>query len=292
MFSYRHSFHAGNHADVLKHMVLVSILDYLVQKPTALSVIDTHAGAGLYRLDGRASHKSSESDDGIEKIWQQPKLLALPIVARYVKLLQSFNPSPTKLKQYPGSPLMIEHFLRPQDKLHAFEIHPTDQRLLRKLMGQRDHRKLVQLQFTDGFLGVKPLIPPPSRRGLLVCDPSYEIKTDYGKVLDLLNEHLLRFATGCALFWHPLVGRPEAHDLPRKLKNAATRAGRGWLYVSLSVRSGVSNARGVATGLSGSGVFVLNPPYVLGPALQAALPLLCKALAQDEHAHFELDISA
>ena len=300
MFSYRHAFHAGNHADVLKHAMLVCTLQYLTQKDTALSVIDTHAGGGLYRLDGEKAHTSGESAEGIFALLQGNNLQRPSqgtLIDQYLAVLREFNP-PGKaagqggghtLRNYPGSPLIAEKLLRAHDRLHAFEVHPTDQRLLRGLVKQRDSRNICTLHVADGFSGVKALVPPPSRRGLLVCDPSYEIKSDYAKVVDLLTDTLKRFATGCMFIWHPIVARPEAHDLPRKLKNTASRAGRPWLYASLSVKSGHSNSRGAPVGLSGSGVFVANPPYVLAPALKEALPLMLEALKQDEHAGYTLE---
>ena len=300
MFSYRHAFHAGNHADVLKHSILVAMLRYMTQKDTALSVVDTHAGAGLYRLDGDQARTSGEAASGIFSLVGERGLKATgmgSLIDDYLAVLREFNPPPkgapgseaSKLRNYPGSPLITEKLLRPQDRAHVFEVHPTDQRLLRGLVAQRDSRRIMTLRVADGFTGVCALLPPPSRRGLLVCDPSYEIKSDYGKVVDMLGDALTRFATGSALIWHPIVARPEAHDLPRKLKNTAAKAGKPWLYASLSVKSGQSNARGVPVGLSGSGVFVVNPPFVLAAALKEALPHMVKAMAQDEHAGFVLE---
>jgi 23S rRNA (adenine2030-N6)-methyltransferase len=300
MFSYRHAFHAGNHADVLKHAMLVCTLQYLAQKDKALTVIDTHAGAGLYRLRGSQARTSAESSTGIERLLAHPQALQGgmgTLVKDYLALVQRFNPTKfhasaadnAVLRQYPGSPLMAEALLRDHDRLHAFEVHPTDQRLLRGLVAQRDSRRLMTLHVADGFVGVRALLPPPSRRGLLVCDPSYEIKSDYGKVVEMLADALKRFATGCVFIWHPIVARPEAHDLPRKLKNTAQRAGKPWVYASLSVKSGQSNAHGVPVGLSGSGVFVVNPPFVLHAALKESLPHLAQALAQDAHAGFTLE---
>lgn len=296
MFSYRHAYHAGNHADVLKHAMLVCILQYLTQKETALQVVDTHAGAGLYRTEGSQAQTSGEAASGILSLLGDAGLATSglgSLLDDYVAVLRQFNPEPKgRIRNYPGSPLIAEKLLRPQDRLHAFEVHPTDQRLLRGLMKQRDTRGIATLHVADGFAGVKPLLPPPSRRGLLVCDPSYEIKTDYARVVDLVTETLKRFATGCIFVWHPIVARPEAHDLPRKLKNAASRAGKPWLYASLSVKSGQANARGVPVGLSGSGVFVANPPFVLAPALKEALPKMVEALRQDAHAGFTLETGA
>lgn len=300
MFSYRHAFHAGNHADVLKHGILVAMLRYMTQKETGLTVVDTHAGAGLYRLDGDQARTSGEAASGIFSLLggQSLKTPGLgSLIDDYVAVLREFNPpakgAPTAtaptLRNYPGSPLITEKLLRLQDRAHVFEVHPTDQRLLRGLVAQRDSRRLMTLRVADGFTGVRALLPPPTRRGLLVCDPSYEIKSDYGKVVDMLGDALTRFATGSVLIWHPIVARPEAHDLPRKLKNTAAKAGKPWLYASLSVKSGQSNARGVPVGLSGSGVFVVNPPFVLAPALKEALPHMVKAMGQDEHAGFVLE---
>jgi 23S rRNA (adenine2030-N6)-methyltransferase len=301
MFSYRHAFHAGNHADVLKHAMLVHTLQYLIQKDKALQVIDTHAGAGLYRLRSAEAKTSAEASSGIERLLADSKAAKGSmgaLVSNYLQVLARFNPSRTKedtfanmqtWRQYPGSPLLTETLLRDHDRMHVFEIHPTDQRLLRGLIGQRDSRRLISLHVADGFTGVRSLLPPPSRRGLLVCDPSYEIKSDYGKVVDMTADALQRFATGCVFVWHPIVARPEAHDLPRKLKNTATRAGKPWLYASLSVKSGQSNAHGVPVGLSGSGVFMINPPFTLLPALKESLPHLVKVLGQDSHAGFQLE---
>jgi 23S rRNA (adenine2030-N6)-methyltransferase len=303
MFSYRHAFHAGNHADVLKHAMLVHVLHYLTQKDKALQVIDTHAGAGLYRLRSVEAKTSAESSTGIMRLLADPtaaKGSMGTLVSDYLKVLARFNQARNgsdpfagagmaEWRQYPGSPFLTETLLRDHDRLHVFEVHPTDQRLLRGLIGQRDSRHLIHLHVADGFAGVRPLLPPPSRRGLLICDPSYEIKSDYAKVVDMTVDALQRFATGCMFIWYPIVARPEAHDLPRKLKNAAIRAGKPWLYAALSVKSGQSNARGVAVGLSGSGVFVINPPFTLLPALKESLPHLVKLLAQDNHAGFELE---
>jgi 23S rRNA (adenine2030-N6)-methyltransferase len=296
MFSYRHAFHAGNHADVLKHAMLVCTLQYLTQKDTALQVIDTHAGVGLYKLDSDQAHTSGEAASGILTLLQSGQegeaARSSALVKPYLDLVRTFQPTASApVKKYPGSPLLTERLLRPQDRLHAFEVHPTDQRLLRGMMAEHDTRQLCTLHVADGFAGVKALLPPPSRRGLLVCDPSYELKTDYGRVTELVTDTLKRFATGCIFVWHPIVARPEAHDLPRKLKNAATRAGKPWLHATLSVKSGSANAKGVPVGLSGSGVFIVNPPFVLEPALREALPLLSKLLAQDAHAQHTLETS-
>ena len=145
----------------------------------------------------------------------------------------------------------------------------------------------------DGFEGIKKFLPPPARRALVLCDPSYEIKSDYAKVLDMAADSLKRFATGTYAFWYPIIPRPEAHDLPRKLKTLANKAGKSWLGATLTVKNSklVQDASGevVRPGLPASGMFIINPPYTLKPALQLALPQMVAALGQDSHAGFTLE---
>jgi 23S rRNA (adenine2030-N6)-methyltransferase len=297
MFSYRHAFHAGNHADVLKHATLVAVLQHLTQKEGALSVVDTHAGAGLYKLDTSEAAASGEALEGIQKLLNHlnsdgtvtdtlPELLK-----NYLIMLAGFNQrngAGKGFKLYPGSPLIAGHLLRTQDRVMAFEVHPTDHRVLRTTLAQATSNAKLQMDRRNGFEGVVPLLPPVSRRGLVICDPSYELKTDYADVVKLLGESLTRFATGSVLIWYPIVGRSEAHDLPRKLKNAADKAGKDWLHATLQVRAG-SSGQGPGGGLGASGVFVLNPPYTLKPQLEEALPVLVKLLGQDKYAAQKLE---
>ncbi|MFM7760552.1 MAG: 23S rRNA (adenine(2030)-N(6))-methyltransferase RlmJ, partial [Burkholderiaceae bacterium] len=189
MFSYRHGFHAGNHADVLKHMVLIQLLAYLNQKPTPYMVIDTHAGAGVYQLDSDYATKSGEASDGIAKLWGRADLP--PAIDAYVALIRDMNPA-GKLRHYPGSPFIAERCMRSEDRLRVFELHSTDAKLLlenvRKLEAHAaangiQHRgKRILAERADGFAGLKALLPPPSRRGLVLIDPPYENKDDYRKV--------------------------------------------------------------------------------------------------------------
>ena len=216
MFSYRHAFHAGNHADVLKHTVLLQLLDYLNQKETAYTVIDTHAGAGVYTLDGEFAAKSQESDYGIAKLWDRKDLP--PAVAHYVKLIKSMNPS-GKMRFYPGSPFCAEKTMRQQDRLRLFEMHSTEIKILeencRKVeahaaaQGQRStvRGKRIMVHRADGFAGMRALLPPPSRRGLILIDPSYEDKDDYRKVKVAIEDALTRFPTGTYAVWYPVLGR-------------------------------------------------------------------------------------
>ncbi len=309
MFSYRHAFHAGNHADVLKHTVLIAVLKHLKEKDTALTVLDTHAGAGLYRLDGDYAETSGEAAEGIFRlispsktppalvsIAQAATIIVAPETPKalqdYLDLVASFNAKGSH-KVYPGSPFIIQRFLNGRDKLKAFELHPTDSKTLSANIAQLEAGRQVVVLREDGFEGIKKFLPPPVKRALVFCDPSYEIKSDYARVPEMVADSLKRFATGTYAVWYPIIPRPEAHDVPRKLKTLATKAGKGWLNATLTVKSSklTSDAQGevVRPGLPASGMFVINPPHTLKAAMQAALPLMVKLLAQDQHASFSLD---
>jgi 23S rRNA (adenine2030-N6)-methyltransferase len=313
MFSYRHAFHAGNHADVLKHTVLIATLDHLLEKEAALTVIDTHAGAGLYRLDGDYAGTSGEAAEGILRLLSDKKAAApaapfaksaskniapeaeAPLadaIARYLSVIHDFNPK-GGARIYPGSPFIVQHLLRDHDKLKLFELHPTDARTLDANIAQLEAGRQIAVLREDGFGSATKFLPPPSRRALVLMDPSYEIKSDYGRVLDFAAEALKRFATGTYAVWYPIIPRPEAHDLPRRLKTLATKAGKSWLHATLTVKSSklITTTTGETQrpGLPASGMFLINPPYTLKPLLAAALPQLAERLAQDRHAAFSLD---
>ncbi|MFO1212494.1 MAG: 23S rRNA (adenine(2030)-N(6))-methyltransferase RlmJ [Paenacidovorax caeni] len=288
MFSYRHAFHAGNHADVLKHTVLVAVLQHLIQKDAALTVLDTHAGAGLYRLDGDYAHASGEAAEGFLRLAQAPALA--PALQEYVDLVRSFIASAASTKIYPGSPFIAQRLLRAHDRLKLFELHPTDHRLLAGNVAQLEAGRQVAILLEDGFEGLKKFLPPPARRALVLCDPSYEIKSDYGRVVDMVDDALRRFATGTYAVWYPIIARQEAHDLPRRLKQLATKAGKGWLHATLTVKSGkAAPLAEKRPGLPASGMFLINPPYTLHGALKEALPQMQQLLAQDRHAAHSLE---
>ena len=315
MFSYRHAFHAGNHADVLKHTVLIATLDHLLEKEAALTVVDTHAGAGLYRLDGDYAGTSGEAAEGILRLLSDKKAAApaapttparpaskkvapeaeAPLadaIARYLSVIHDFNPK-GGARIYPGSPFIVQHLLRDHDKLKLFELHPTDSRTLSANIAQLEAGRRIVVLHEDGFGSATKFLPPPSRRALVLMDPSYEIKSDYGRVLDFVAEALKRFATGTYAIWHPIIPRPESHDLPRRLKTLATKAGKPWLHATLTVKSSkiLTDATGAThrPGLPASGMFLVNPPFTVKAQLQAALPQMAQRLAQDRHAAFSLD---
>lgn len=291
MLSYRHAFHAGNHADVLKHMVLIQMLHYLNQKDTPYTVIDTHAGAGVYALDSTQAAKNAEFDTGIARLWERNDLPEA--VADYVGLVKAMNPS-GKMRYYPGSPYCAEKVMREQDRLRLFELHPNEVKVLfenfQKLeahaaaQGQRPSTrgKRVMVQKADGFEGLKALLPPPSRRALVLVDPPYEVKQDYRRVATTLDDALKRFSTGTYAVWYPVLQRPESRQLPEHLKRLPAK---DWLNVTLSIGAPMPDG----LGLRSSGMFVLNPPWTLAPLLRKLMPWLVEALAVDDGARFTLE---
>ena len=293
MFSYRHAFHAGNHADVLKHTVLLAVLRHLALKDTALTVFDTHAGAGLYRLDGDYAQTSAEAADGFVKLTTSKlKEPLAPVLQDYMDMVASFN-AKGQWKVYPGSPFIIQRLLQGRDKLKLFELHPTDSKTLSANIAQLEVGRQVAILKEDGFEGIRKFLPPPARRALVLCDPSYEIKNDYARVPEMVADALLRFATGTYAVWYPIIPRPEAHDLPKKLKTLANKAGKGWLHATLTVKSSKllqdKDGETVRPGLPASGMFIINPPHTLKAALQLALPQMVTLLKQDQHATFSLE---
>jgi 23S rRNA (adenine2030-N6)-methyltransferase len=283
MLAYRHAFHAGNHADVLKHATLVAVLRHMNAKDKAWRLVDSHAGAGGYALHADHAQKHAEYKQGIARLWQAPDLP--PLLADYLAQVQAFNPH-EELSLYPGSPRIARALMRPQDQLRLFELHPTDHGLLAEsFAGDRQ----VMVQLADGFGGLKSQLPPPSRRGVLLMDPSYEIKTDYAAVVVAAREALTRFAEGMVMVWYPQLDLRESAQLPLRLKAVADAlAKKGWLHTRLTVAE--PNDRGF--GLLGSGLFIINPPHTLKGQLHAALPVLVRLLGQFGGAGHRLETAA
>ena len=280
MLAYRHAFHAGNHADVLKHLVLVQVLRHMNHKAKPYWVIDTHAGAGGYALHDPAAQKHAEYAEGIGRLL--PRDDAPPAVADYLAQIRAFNTG-GPLLYYPGSPAIAHQLMRPQDKLRLFELHPSDHRLLDASFGAQPG---VQVRCADGFVALKSLLPPPDRRAVVLLDPSYELKTDYAALRNTLSDALQRFAVGTYAVWYPVLQRRESHLLPQQLRRIAGQA--DWLDVRLQVRE--PDASGF--GLLGSGMFVINPPWTLHATLQGLLPWLTGVLGQFKGAHFQLEQQA
>jgi 23S rRNA (adenine2030-N6)-methyltransferase len=265
MFGYRHAYHAGNHADVLKHMVEVACLRALTQKDKPLFYLDTHAGAGMYDLKSVEAQKNAEFKDGIGRVWNAND--PPDIVQHYLDCIRSFQPGKT-LEVYPGSPAIAAALLRPTDRLTCNEWHSTDIEYLKSYFA-RDKR--THCVHGDGLISLKALLPPKERRALIVIDPSYEVKEDYVTIPDALIAAYRKFSTGVYLLWYPVVFQDKVQGMLRRLEKAIP----GSLNVTLSPSAPASDGRG----MQGSGVFVVNPPWTLEPALKEAMPWLLKILA-------------
>jgi len=276
MLSYRHAFHAGNHADVLKHYVLGLVLAYTAQKDKPFWYIDTHAGAGLYSLDEGYATQNAEFEQGINKL-MAAKNLPKPL-ADYIAQIQSFNAG--SMAFYPGSPSIAELYLRADDRMRLFELHPNDYKILCENF--QGFGKQVKIEMQNGFTGIKACLPPPPRRAVVLIDPPYEDKQDYEYVVDAINDSLKRFPTGTYIVWYPILQRPEPEEMLHSLKQLNVP---DWLHVSMSIHE--PSAEGF--GMHGSGLFIINPPWTLPATLTETMPVLTQLLALDETAHFTLD---
>lgn len=273
MLSYRHSYHAGNFADVLKHIVLTEVLLHLGKKDKAFDYIDTHSGAGLYDLRSVHAEKLQEYQTGIGKLNQAD----WPELSRYFEVINKLNTDGV-MQLYPGSPMFARHFMRPQDRAWLYELHSEDARLLANNM-QRDKR--VRVMHQDGLNGLLALLPPVSRRGLVLIDPSYEIKSDYDLATKTVIAANKKFATGIYAIWYPVVERSRIQRMEKQL-----------------IKSGIKHIQRFelaitdddSPGMSSSGMIVINPPWQLMTTMQGLLPKLCQALATDKGAFFKADM--
>lgn len=274
MLAYRHAFHAGNHADVLKHAVLLHVLEYMCRKDKAFWYIETHAGAGRYRLDRGPGAKTREWEGGIGALWQSPSLPGL--LERYRELVKQLNPD-GRPRHYPGSPLIAATLARAQDRLWFSELHSTDHAALEK---QFSSDRRVRVDCRDGLAALKALLPPAPRRALVMLDPSWELKQDIAPTLSALGDALRRFPSGTYLVWYPRIAQREVLRIPERLQALHPPT---WLDARLDVR-----ASRPQSGLHGSGMFVINPPYTLREELGHALDVLVRLLGADAGAGCEL----
>ena len=264
MLSYRHGFHAGNHADVLKHLVLCRMLAHLAHKPKPFCCIDTHAGAGLYDLSGAQAQQNREYDTGIGRLLGCDDLP--PPLADYLAVVSACNPD-GGLRYYPGSPWFARHWLREADRLVLCELHPAEFEVLRGNFGGNRRIKLLR---EDGLKALQALLPPRERRGLVLIDPSYEVKDDYRAVVSALKEAHRRFATGSYALWYPVVERARIERLERALIDSGIR--NSHLYELAIAPDSAGH------GMTGSGMIVINPPWTLRDEMAATLPWLAEAL--------------
>ncbi len=275
MLSYRHSFHAGNFADVLKHLVLIKILEHLCKKDKAFYCIDTHSGPGEYVLNGDYALKNKEFESGITQLWQRTDLPE--DLNTYVKLIKKFN-STDILLRYPGSPLITQQFLRSKDHLALFELHSTEIELL-KSATHKDKR--IHSHHADGLVGAIALLPPKQHRGLVFIDPSYEIKSDYESVINSLIQMHKRFATGSYALWYPVIDRKRNQKLEKALKTSGIQ---NIQLFELGIKEDNPEH-----GMTASGMIVINPPWTLAADMKHTLPWLSNNLGINGAGNYRIE---
>lgn len=274
MLSYRHSYHAGNFADVLKHICLIETLDYLTRKEKPLCYLDTHSGCSAYDLESPQALKTQEYEGGIGKLWSQGNLP--DTVARYVELIGQFNDS-TELKSYPGSPWLAQQRLREYDRLFLCELHAKEHALLRQNM--RGDRR-VKVRHEDGLQALVSLMPPKEKRGLVLIDPSYEIKSDYQAVVKAVKAAYKRFSTGTYAIWYPVVERQRIDEMEQSLQTSGIR---NIQLFELGIEQDEK------AGMTSSGMIVINPPWTLMASMKEILSDLTQLLARQEKGFFRAE---
>lgn len=278
MLSYRHGFHAGNHADVLKHWACVLMAEYMGEKGKPYWYIDTHGGAGAYSLDSDQSLKTQEFKGGIHALWQKK---APSVFSTYIDIIKSLNKS-DKLKLYPGSPWFVTQCFDQGDRARLFELHPQDFKLLNRNFGGN---RSIKVEMQDGFLGLKSILPPPTKRALVVIDPPYEQPKEYDLVVDNVAQSLKRFATGVYAIWYPLINRNNKQNASERMVAKLKKLGA---KSTLEVNFWVSG-KDEEAGMYGSGLFIINPPWKLESQLKEGLPFLVETLGQSNKAGFNLE---
>ena len=275
MLSYLHGFHAGNHADVLKHVVLVALLDALTASGKPLRYVETHAGAGEYDLRAPAAQRNREHEHGVARLWAARDAPAP--VARWLDLVRERNASAPGLVRYPGSPWLARRCTGERDSLYLFELHPAEHRLLERACAN-DRR--VRVQRADGLIGCIGLVPPPERRGLVFIDPSYETADEQRRVIDALGKAHRRFATGVYAIWYPVIDRRWTERFVRTVRATGIEPLHQY---ELAV---APDAHG--RGLTASGMLVINPPWQLDKTLAGALPWLVDQLVAGDGGAYKI----
>jgi 23S rRNA (adenine2030-N6)-methyltransferase len=277
--NYRHIYHAGNFADVFKHIVLARIIAYLKRKDAAFRVIDTHAGIGLYALHSEEALKTGEWRGGIGKLLSAaPKGSSATLLEDYLATVQSLNPE-GGIRLYPGSPWLARHLLRRQDRLTAIEFHPEDANRLKELFAGDHHVRIIEL---DGWLALGAHLPPKEKRGLVLVDPPFEEEGEFERMMDGLKKAYRRWPGGIYAFWYPVKDGAAVGRFRQALAEAGIPK---ILDVSLSIRSPSAEPR-----LDGCGMVVVNPPFILHQELTEILPLLVRLLGEDKGAAWSLDL--
>lgn len=276
MLSYRHVYHVGNHADILKHYCLFETILYFIDRGKPFSYIDTHAGAGLYRLDSEQANKTREYAVGVLKITNA----TLEINSR-LDLFREFLRPLIEINQYPGSAWIANTLIPDDGVLNLYELHPSDFPILQQNILSSNRNARTRLFHSDGLDGLLTLVPPKIRRAIIMLDPSYEVKTDYGRVVTTVQRAYQKFGMGCYLIWYPLLFRSNNDSFYGVLRQISSK----YIRVELCV----TKRRNKSLGMYGSGMWIINPPFRLHHYLQITLPQLVHLLKQDESATFSLE---
>jgi 23S rRNA (adenine2030-N6)-methyltransferase len=281
--NYRHAFHAGNFADVIKHIVLTRILVYLHEKPSAFRVIDTHAGAGLYDLTSEEARRGGEWLTGIARIMQARfSEHTLPLLKPYLDIVRAFNPQ-AELKSYPGSPLIARALLRPQDRLTACEVADDPRKNLIDALRRDPQARVVDL---DGWVALPAFVPPNERRGLVLIDPPFEAKDEFERLAERFAAAFVKWPTGIYVLWYPAKSRRSTDELADHVAEVAARAKPAGRCMRLEFSIAPQAA---GSPLASTGLLIVNPPFPLHGELKTILPELEKPLGQGGAARFKLE---
>ncbi|HHF7373274.1 23S rRNA (adenine(2030)-N(6))-methyltransferase RlmJ [Legionella bozemanae] len=260
MLSYQHGYHAGNFADVIKHIALTRLLNYLKLKDKPIFYLETHSGKGLYDLKNKQAEKTQEYKQGIQPIWLNRN--SLPAVFQnYLQLIALLNPTGA-LRHYPGSPFLAINMLRMQDRMYFCELHPREFEAISLL--PRLNKK-VHFSNTDGIAAMNALLPPPEKRGLIFIDPSFEVKEEYKEIPLSIKHAYSRFATGVFCLWYPLVNKRLTDKLNRGMKEIQAKNA---LHIEFNLTVAPME------GMSGCGLWIINPPFTLAEEMKTVLNAL------------------
>ncbi|UGV25399.1 23S rRNA (adenine(2030)-N(6))-methyltransferase RlmJ [Rhodopseudomonas boonkerdii] len=281
--NYRHAFHAGNFADVIKHLVLVRILTHLHEKPTPFRIIDTHAGAGRYDLTGDEATRSAEWTTGIARMMQARFTEATePLVGAYLDIVRAFNPG-RDLVAYPGSPLIARALMRPQDRMVCCELEPAARKQLISALRNDEQARVVDI---DGWVGLPAYVPPKERRGLVLIDPPFEAKDEFARLATVFAQAYAKWPTGIYMLWYPAKSRRATDDLARSVAAATASSATPGKCLRLEFSVAPQSADGP---LTSTGLLIVNPPWKLQDELRAILPQLEKPLGLGGMARFRLE---
>jgi len=282
--NYRHAFHAGNFADVIKHIVLVRILTHLQEKPAAFRVIDSHAGAGIYDLTAEEAQRTGEFLTGIARVMQARfSETVLPLVTPYLDIVRAFNP-PAQLHAYPGSPLIARAMLRPQDRLTACEVELNARKSLIDALRRDTQARVVDL---DGWTALPAFVPPKERRGLVLIDPPFEAKDEFTRLAEGFAQAFSKWPTGSYLLWYPAKSRRATDGLAGSVAEIAASGPSPAKCLRLEFSAAPQTAD---SALVSAGLLLVNPPWMLMGELKAILPELEKPLGQGGAGRFRLEV--